>query len=282
MRNTQSQKASLFRSLHERKGAFIMPNPWDAGTAKLLTALGFEALATTSLGVSSSLGRPDGAGVVSRAELLENCAAIAAATHLPVNADLENCYAHEPRAAAETIRLAAQAGVVGGSIEDATGNDDDQIYEVAKAAARIEAAAAAARAAGFPFMLTGRAENYLHGRPDLADTIKRLQAYQAAGADVLYAPGLRKLDDIATVVRNVDRPVNVLMGLTGVALTVADLAKVGVKRVSLGGSLARAAFGGFLKAAREVHDTGTFRFNDEATPFAELDTLFSTWDKRRN
>jgi 2-methylisocitrate lyase-like PEP mutase family enzyme len=278
----QIAKAKAFQQLHQQPGTFVIPNPWDAGSARLLEHLGFKALATTSAGFAFALGRPDGAHAVSREETLQNAAQIAAASALPVSADLEGGFGDEPEACAKTISGAVAAGLVGGSIEDATGNDDDPIYEVAKAAARIEAAAAAARSAGFPFMLTGRAENYLHGRPDLADTIKRLQAYQAAGADVLYAPGLRKLDDIATVVRNVDRPVNVLMGLTGVALTVADLAKVGVKRVSLGGSLARAAFGGFLKAAREVHDKGTFHFNDEATPFAELDTLFSTWDKRRN
>jgi 2-methylisocitrate lyase-like PEP mutase family enzyme len=278
----QIAKAKTFQQLHQQPGTFVIPNPWDAGSARLLEHLGFKALATTSAGLAFALGRPDGAHAVSRDETMQNAAQIVAASSLPVSADLEGGFGDEPEACARTIKGAIAAGLVGGSIEDATGRNDDPIYEIAKAAARIEAAAAAARSAGFPFMLTGRAENYLHGRPDLADTIKRLQAYQAAGADVLYAPGLRKIDDIATVVRNVDRPVNVLMGLTGVTLTVADLAKVGVKRVSLGGSLARAAFGGFLKAAREVHETGTFRFNDEATPFAELDTLFSTWDKRRN
>lgn len=279
---SQIDKANAFKQLHEQPGTFVIPNPWDAGSARLLENLGFKALATTSAGLAFALGRPDGERAVSREETLQNAAAIVAATRLPVSADLEGGFGDRPDDCAETIRGAGAIGLVGGSIEDATGKDDEPLYETAKAAARIEAAAEAAKSLGFPFMLTGRAENFLHGRPDLADTIARLQAYQAAGADVLYAPGLRKLDDIATLVRNVDRPVNVLMGLAGVTLTVADLAKVGVKRISVGGAFARAALGGFLKAAREVHDTGTFGFNDEAATYGELNTLFSTWDKRRN
>lgn len=277
----QSEKAIAFKRLHEQPGTFVIPNPWDAGSAKLLESLGFKALATTSAGLAFALGRPDGAEAVSREETLANAGAIVAATNLPVSADLEGGFGDAPEACAETVRLAGSVGLVGGSIEDATSREEDRIHEIGRAAARVEAAAEAARSLGYPFMLTGRAENYLHGRADLADTIARLQAYQAAGADVLYAPGLRNLDDIATLVRNVDRPVNVLMGLTGVKLTVDDLARVGVRRISVGGAFARAAFGGFLKAAREVRDTGSFDFNDAATPFAELNGLFSTGDKRQ-
>ena len=193
---TQEQKAAQFRKLHERAGAFIIPNPWDAGTAKLFAALGYEALATTSLGMASALGRVDGA--VSRAELLAHCALIAAATDLPVSADLENCYAREPRAAAETIRLAAEAGVVGGSIEDSSSDERAPIYDFQLAVERVQAAVEVARALPFPFMLTARAENFLHGRRDPDDTIRRLQAFEKAGADVLYAPGLRDLATIRT------------------------------------------------------------------------------------
>lgn len=274
----QLEKAQIFRRLHEQPGTFVIPNPWDAGSARFLEHLGFKALATTSAGLAFALGRPDGAEAVSRGETLANAAAIVAASNLPVSADLEGGFGAAPENCAETIRLAGSVGLVGGSIEDSTGKDDNPIYDIRAAAERITAAADAARSLGHPFMLTGRAENYLHGRADLADTIARLQAYQAAGADVLYAPGLRHLDDIATLVHNVDRPVNILMGLAGVRLSVDDLARVGVKRISVGGAFARAAFGGFLKAAREVRDTGTFDFNDAATPFAELNSLFSTWD----
>src|SRR5437870_4200125 len=196
---TPTEKATVFRKLHERPGAFIIPNPWDAGTAKLLASLGFEALATTSFGYANSLGRVDGTNTVSRSELLDNCRAIAQATDLPVNADLENGYADEPRAAAEIIRLAAEAGVVGGSIEDASGDERNPIYDFALAVERVHAAVEAARSLAFPFMLTARAENLLHGRQDLDDTIRRLQAFEKAGADVLYAPGLKDLAAIGTV-----------------------------------------------------------------------------------
>src|SRR5919109_2617858 len=190
---TQAEKAAAFRALHERPGVFIIPNPWDAGTAKLLASLGFEALATTSLGLSNMLGRVDGTMTVSREEVLANCRAIAEATDLPVSADLENCYAHEPRAAAEMIRLAAEAGVVGGSIEDATGDAAKPIYDFGLAVERVHAAVETARALPFRFVLTARAENMIQGRLDLDDTIRRLQAFEEAGADVLYAPGLGRL-----------------------------------------------------------------------------------------
>src|SRR5919204_848090 len=236
---TQAEKAAAFRALHERPGAFIIPNPWDAGTAKLLASLGFEALATTSLGFANSLGRADGTGAVRPDEVLENCRMIADATDLPVNADLENGYADEPRAAADMIRLAADAGVVGGSIEDATGDASKPIYDFNLAVERVQAAVEVARALPFSFVLTARAENLIQGRLDLDDTIKRLQAFERAGADVLYAPGLRDLATIRTVVSAVGKPVNVVMTHGDPAITLAQLAEAGVKRVSVGGSLSR-------------------------------------------
>jgi 2-methylisocitrate lyase-like PEP mutase family enzyme len=270
---TQSQKGQVFKALHERPGCFVIPNPWDAGSAKLLAQMGFEALATTSAGLAFSLGRPDGAGLVSRDETLANARAIVEATDLPVSADLEDGFGEKPEVVAETIRLAAEVGLVGGSIEDSTRRSGEPIYEIAHAAERVRAAAEAAHALPFPFMLVGRAENYLHGRADLADTIRRLQAYQEAGADVLYAPGLRTCEEIATVLRSVDRPVNLLMGPGGV--TLADLAALGVRRVSVGGSLFRAAFGGFLKAARELKEHGALGFAAEAPTHAELNAAFA-------
>lgn len=269
---TRAQKADAFRALHQRTGAFIIPNPWDVGTAKLLARLGFEALATTSAGFAFSLGRRDNA--VARDEMMEHIQAVAAATDVPVSADLENGYAHDPKAAAETFRLAAAAGAVGGSIEDASGRPDDPIYERELAVERVRAAAEAVRSLPFPFTLTGRAENYLVGRPDLIDTITRLQAYQEAGADVLYAPGLASKEDIAAVVRSVDRPVNVVMGLQGAQLSLAELAKLGVKRVSVGSALSRVALGVFLRAAGEMRERGTFTFAAEAVSFREISAMF--------
>jgi 2-methylisocitrate lyase-like PEP mutase family enzyme len=272
---TQAQKAVVFRALHERDGAFIIPNPWDAGSAKLLTALGFEALATTSLGLASSLGRLDGAGAVSRREVLDHCAAIAAATHLPVSADLENCYAHEPRAAAEMIRLAAQAGVVGGSIEDASGDEQKPIYDFALAVERVQAAAEAARSLPFRFVLTARAENFLHGRRDLDDTVRRLQAFEKAGADVLYAPGLRDLATIRTVASSVGRPLNVVMSTADPAITAEQLAQAGVRRISVGGALARLALAAVLEAAREMKERGGFTWMAGTLPSKELRKYFA-------
>jgi 2-methylisocitrate lyase-like PEP mutase family enzyme len=273
--NTQAQKAATFRALHEREGVFIIPNPWDAGTARLLTALGFEALATTSLGLANTLGRADGTGAVSRQEVLDNCAQIAAATHLPVSADLENCYAHEPRAAAEMIRLAAEAGVVGGSIEDATGDAQQPIYEFELAVERVQAAAEMARSLPFPFTLTARAENFLHGRRDLDDTIRRLQAFERAGADVLYAPGLRDLATISTVASSVTKPLNVVMSAADPALTAPQLAKAGVKRISVGGALSRLALASVLKAAHEMKEQGGFTWITDTVSAKELNRLFS-------
>jgi len=272
--STQAQKADAFRALHERVGAFIIPNPWDAGTAKLLASLGFEALATTSLGLSNMLGRVDGTMTVSRAEVLDNCRAIVEATELPVSADLENCYAHEPRAAAEMIRLAADAGVVGGSIEDATGDAAKPIYDFGLAVERVHAAVETARALPFGFVLTARAENMIQGRLDLDDTIKRLQAFEEAGADVLYAPGLRDLATIRTVVASVGKPVNVVMTHGDPSLTLAQLAGAGVKRVSVGGSLSRLALAAFLRGAREMADHGGFTWMRETVPSRELKAVF--------
>jgi len=264
-----ADKASRFKALHAGPSAFVIPNPWDAGTARILTAVGFEALTTTSAGLAFQLGRRDGAGLVSRDEALANARLIVEATDLPVAADLENGYGDAPEAAAETIRLASSAGLVGGSIEDATGNSARPIYDFAHAVERVAAAAEAARKLPVPFMLVGRAENFLHGRPDLGDTIRRLQAYEAAGADVLFAPGLTTAEQIETVCRSVTKPVNVIMPSKGPAFTVAELGSLGVRRISLGSLLTRVALGAFIRAAREVHDHGTFGFRDQAMPYAE-------------
>ena len=269
---TQAEKGRAFRALHERAGAFIIPNPWDVGSARLLAHLGFEALATTSMGYAFSVGRQD--NTIDRHETMAHASAIASATDLPVSADLENGFGDAPETVAETIRLAAVAGVVGGSIEDATGRPEHPIYEREQAVERVRAAVAAARALPFAFTLTARAENYLHGRPDLKDTIERLQSYQEAGADVLYAPGLASKDDIVAVVSSVDRPVNVVMGLRGVQLSLADLAAIGVRRVSVGSALCRTALGAFLRAAREMREHGTFAFAAEAVSPREISTIF--------
>jgi 2-methylisocitrate lyase-like PEP mutase family enzyme len=272
--STQTEKGQAFRALHQRDHAFIIPNPWDIGSARLLAHLGFEALASTSAGYAFSMGLLDGA--VGREAMIAHVSALTSATDLPVSADLENGFADAPEIVAETIRLAAAAGVVGGSIEDATGRKEQPIYDQVLAAERVRAAAESARALGFPFTLTARAENYINGRPDLRDTIQRLQAYQEAGADVLYAPGLTSKDDIATLVRSVDRPVNVLMGLPGASLHLAALSAIGVKRVSVGSALARAALGAFLRAAREMQQNGTFGFAEHAASSREISGMFAT------
>jgi 2-methylisocitrate lyase-like PEP mutase family enzyme len=272
---TQAEKATTFRALHQRDRAFIIPNPWDVGSARLLQSLGFEALATTSAGFAFSIGKPDGA--VGREAMLAHAAALVAATDLPVSADLENGYGDDPAQAAETVRLAAGVGLAGCSIEDVAEGHQQAPYELSLAAERIRAAAAAAHELPFPFMLTARAENYIAGRPDLRDTIARLQAYQEAGADVLFAPGLASKQDIRTVVRSVDRPVNVIMGLQGVHLSLAELSEIGVKRVSVGSALARAALGAFLRAARELQAHGTFTFAEDAVKYQDMNTLFTQW-----
>jgi 2-methylisocitrate lyase-like PEP mutase family enzyme len=274
---TQEQKAEAFRALHQRDGAFIIPNPWDVGTARLLAHLGFEALATTSAGYAFSVGRQDNA--IGRDETMEHARTIVSATDLPVSADLENAFGDDPEMVAETFRLAASSGLAGGSIEDATGRPDYPIYDHELAVERVRAAAEVTRALPFAFMLTARAENYLVGRRDLQDTIKRLHAYQEAGADVLYAPGLTSRDDIAAVVSSVDRPVNVVMGLQGVQLSLAELSEIGVKRISVGSALSRAALGAFLRAGREMRDHGTFTFADEAVNYREISAIFGGFSK---
>jgi 2-methylisocitrate lyase-like PEP mutase family enzyme len=269
---SQAEKGTIFHDLHHRDRAFIIPNPWDVGTARLLAHLGFEALATTSAGYAFSMGQRD--NTVGREKMIVHVREIAAATDLPVSADLENGYGDEPETAAETIRLAAAEGLVGGSIEDSTTRRDDPIYDIERAADRVRAAAEAAHSLPFSFTLTARAENYLFGRTDLKDTIKRLQAYQEAGADVLYAPGLASRDDIASVVGSVDRPVNVLMGFAGVRLSAAELSEIGVKRISVGSGLARVALSAFLRAAEEMRDQGTFSFADGLVSFRDISAMF--------
>jgi 2-methylisocitrate lyase-like PEP mutase family enzyme len=270
---TQTERGQAFRALHERDRAFIIPNPWDVGTARLLAHLGFEALATTSAGYAFSLGKRD--NTIGRDETMAHVAAIVSATDLPVSADLENGFGDAPESVAETIKLAARAGLVGGSIEDVSRRGDCEMYELEHAVDRVRAAAEVVRGLPFRFTLTARAENYLAGRPDLKDTIKRLQAYQEAGADVLYAPGLSRKGDIATVVRSVDRPVNVLMGLQGVQLSIAELSAMGVRRVSVGSALSRAALGAFLRAGQEMQEHGTFTFAEEAVSYRDLSAMFT-------
>ena len=273
--NDQTTRAETFRQLHGRPGIFAIPNPWDAGSARILALLGFEALATTSAGFAFSLGKPDAEGAIGRDETLENARAIVDATDLPVSADLENGFGDDPAACAETIVRASATGLVGGSIEDATGRVDEPIYPFALAVERVAAAVQAARKLPFAFTLTARAENLINGRPDLADTLRRLEAFAAAGADVLYAPGLKSRADIEAVVKAVaPKPVNVVMGLSGAAFSLDELGALGVKRVSVGSSLARAAYGAFVSAAREVRTRGTFTFAGTAIPYAEINGMF--------
>lgn len=266
-----SSMGEAFRKLHDEPGIFIIPNPWDAGTARILARLGFKALATTSAGMAYSLGV--GEGRVPRDQVLNHCRTLAAATPLPVSADLEKGFGDSPESAAETIHAAAATGLAGCSLEDYTGRPDDPIYDFSLAVARIEAAVQACRALPHDFVLTARCENFLHGRPDLDDTIRRLQAYEKAGADVLYAPALKDLDAIRTVCASLTKPVNVLMGPPGV--TVAELAEAGAKRISVGSALTRVAFGAFVRAAREMQSGGTFSFANDAISFAELEAIFA-------
>ena len=270
---SQAEKGTIFRELHQGDRAFIIPNPCDIGTARVLARLGFEALATTSAGFAFSIGQRD--NTVGRERMIAHVRDIVGATDLPVSADLENGFGDDPETAAETIRLGAAAGLVGGSIEDSNGSRQDPIYELERAAERVRAAADVAHSLPFQFTLTARAENYLFGRSDLKDTIKRLQAYQEAGADVLYAPGLATKDDIAAVVSSLDRPVNVLMGLAGVRLTVAELSEIGVKRISVGSVLSRVALSAFVRAAEEMRDNGTFTFGDDVISFRDVSAMFT-------
>ncbi|MBT2402881.1 MULTISPECIES: oxaloacetate decarboxylase [unclassified Streptomyces] len=268
----QHRRAVAFRDLHTGPRPFVVPNPWDAGTATLLAGFGFAALATTGAGLAYSLGRPD--GTVSRAEILDNARSIVEATGLPVTADLESGFADKPADIAETIRLAAAAGLVGGSIEDSSGRADDPIRPLDEAVERVAAAVEAARRLDFPFTLTARAENFFQGRPDLDDTIRRLKAYEEAGADVLYAPALPDAEAIRAVCSAVDRPVNVLMG-GALKLSVTELGALGVRRVSTGSALSRAALGALTRAAREISELGTFGFGADALPYAEANGLLA-------
>lgn len=269
---TQAEKARTFHALHQRDRAFIIPNPWDVGSARLLQSLGFEALATTSGGFAFSIGKAD--GTVDRDTMLEHAAALVAATDLPVSADLENGYADDPARVAETVRLAAKVGLAGCSIEDVPSGREGKPYDLSLAAERVRAATEVAHSLPFPFTLTARAENFIVGHPDLSDTIARLQAFQEAGADALFAPGLKTRRDITTVVQSVDRPVNVIMGLEGVQLGLTELSQMGVRRVSVGSALARAALTGFLRAAQEMHEHGTFTFAEDIVKYAKLNAMF--------
>jgi len=270
MTSSHTDKAQRFRALHERPGTFILPNPWDIGTARLLAMAGFDALATTSAGLAFSLGRADGA--LTRAQHLDHARAIVSATDLPVAADLENCFGDDPATVAETIRLAAETGLVGGSVEDASGDRRRPIYDFSLAVERVQAAVEAARTLPFPFTLAARAENFLHGRPDLDDTLRRLQAFEKAGADVLYAPGLPSLEAIKLVCRSLTKPVNVL-ALGKTPFSAAELAAAGVKRISIGSGLSRAALGAFLRAVREMKEHGTFTYLGDAVPFPEINGM---------
>lgn len=261
-------KALRLQALHQSSTAFIIPNAWDAGSARLLGGLGFEALATSSGAAAMALGRRD--GQMTRDEVLAHCRAVVEATDLPVSADLENGFGHSPQAAAETIRLAGELGLAGGSIEDATGNADKPLYSLSEATERIAAAVQAARALPFAFQLTARAENYLRGNPDLDDTITRLQAFEKAGADVLFAPGLPDLAAVKAVCSALSKPVNFMVAIPGKSFSVAELQAAGVRRISLATSLYRAAMAGLLDAAREVKEQGSFTYLDRATPTGAL------------
>jgi 2-methylisocitrate lyase-like PEP mutase family enzyme len=268
---TQAEKGRLFKERHAKPGILLLPNPWDAGTAKLLASLGFEALATTSLGMSNALGRVDGEGSVSRAELLENCRVIASATDLPVNADLENGYADDPKEAAAILRDAADVGIVGGSIEDWSG---DRIYDFNHAVERVAAGVEVARSLPVPFTFVARAENLIRGRPDMDDTIRRLQAFERAGADVLYAPGLRDLAAMKLVASSVSRPINVVMSAGDPSLTAAEMEAVGVKRLSVGGALSRLALAAFMRGAREMKEQGGFTWMRDTIATKDLKPVF--------
>ena len=271
---TRQKKYETFKALNERAGTFVIPNPWNAGGAKILAALGFEALATTSAGYAFSAGQEDSTANLTRDGILQNAKEIVEATHLPVSADLQNGFGPSPETCSETIRMASAIGLAGGSIEDATGHPSVPIYDFQLAVERVEAAAETAHT--HQFLLTARAENFLHGRPNLEDTIRRLQSFAEAGADVLYAPGLTNLEAIREVCASVSKPVNVLMGLKGATFSVEELSAAGVKRISVGGSFARAALGAFVRAAREVKEKGTFTYATEAISHAEVSGYMTT------
>ena len=267
---TQAELGQAFHEMHARDSAFIIPNPWDIGTARALASMGFEALATTSAGMAFAAGKRD--HQVTRDEVLAHCRALTAAVDVPLNADLGNCFGDDPATVAETLRLAAATGIDGASVEDMKA--DNSIYDIALATERVRAAAQVTHALPFPLLLTARAENFLVGHRDLDDTIKRLQAYQEAGADVLYAPGLTSREEIAAVVSSVDRPVNVIAGIRGFTLTLAELQDLGVRRVSVGSALASAAMTAFVRGAAEMRDHGTFAFSEGALSFREMSKQF--------
>jgi 2-methylisocitrate lyase-like PEP mutase family enzyme len=270
---SQAEKAVQFQALHRRPAAFVIPNPWDSGSARLLASLGFEALATSSGALAVTLGLRDGA--ISREHALAHAAQVAAATSLPVTADLENGYGDAPETVAETLRLSAEAGVVGGSIEDATGHETRRIYDLSHAVERIQAAVAAVRTLPTPFVLTARAENFLRGRPDLDDTIRRLQAFEAAGADVLYAPNLPDIESIRLVCSAVTKPVNVIVGSPGLCFPVSALAEAGVRRISLGPALLQTAITATVRAVKDIQTQGNFAFAEHALTFGDLTRLMS-------
>ncbi len=269
---TQAEHGEAFRDLHRREGAFIIPNPWDVGTARILEQMGFEALATTSAGMAFALGMRD--NTVSRDDVMAHCRAAVSAVDIPVSADLGNCFGDDPATVAETFRLAIQTGLAGASVEDMKG--DYSIYDHTLARERVQAAAEVAHAQPFPFTFTARAENFLVGRRDLDDTIRRLQSYQEAGADVLYAPGLTTADEIRAVVTSVDRPVNVIVGLANMHLTFDELQDLGVKRLSTGSTLSRVAITSFVEAAREMKERGTFTFGDQSMSFLDINRMFGS------
>jgi 2-methylisocitrate lyase-like PEP mutase family enzyme len=265
---TPTERAHRFRALHQRDGIFLIPNPWDTGSARILERLGFDALATSSAAFAGTLGRLDGR--VTRSEMMEHARRLVQATNIPVAADLENGFAAEPAAVAETIRLAAEAGLAGGSIEDASHDKSEPLYDLGHAVERIAAAVDAARRSPFPFTLTARTENFGRANPRLDDTLRRLLAYERAGADVLFAPGLPDLAAVREVCAAVRKPVNFMVGIPGKSFSVAELAAAGVKRISFASSLYRAAMTGLLRAAQELKEAGTFTYLDETIASAEF------------
>jgi 2-methylisocitrate lyase-like PEP mutase family enzyme len=276
MTTIAKEPGAVLRALHEREGCFVIPNPWDVGSARILASMGFEALATTSAGMAFAMGWQEGS--VCLEDTLEHCRQLVDATSLPVSADLEKGFGDSPASVAETLRVAARTGLAGGSIEDHSGDGSKPIFDFDLAVERIAAAAEASRSLPQDFVLTARAENFLWGRRDLDDTIRRLQAFSQAGADVLYAPGLPDLDSVRRVCAEVDKPVNVVMGRSSTGFTVPQLAAAGVKRISVGASFARAAYGAFVTAASEVMNDGSFSYADSAIGFAEINAFFKRAD----